>query len=75
MGPLMGSKMSHVDFRKCRIFMSLVFHNVTWRIKEKGMLHITLLVIPMSHMSLGPMSHVEFKKCPCRPVYFRDQCI
>ena len=24
-------------------------------------------------MSLGPMSHVEFKKCPCRPVDFRGQ--
>ena len=24
-------------------------------------------------MSLSPMSHVEFKKCPCRPVDFRGQ--
>ena len=24
-------------------------------------------------MSLGPMSHVEFKKKTCRPVDFRDQ--
>ena len=29
----------------------------------------------MSHvtMSLSPMSHVEFKKCQCRPVDFRGQ--
>ena len=24
-------------------------------------------------MSLSPMSHVEFKKCPCRRVEFRGQ--
>ena len=25
------------------------------------------------HMSVGPTSHVEFKKCLCHPVVFRGQ--
>ena len=35
----------------------------------KAVPHVTT-ILPLCRMSLSPMSHVEFNKCPCRPVNF-----
>ena len=66
--------MSHVDFKKWQRHMalSLIFPNVTCRIKEKAMSHVNIIFGP-GCMLLSPISHVEFKKWPCRPVDFRGQ--
>ena len=77
LGPLIGPPpppMSHVDFKKwqCHMSLSLIFPNVTCRIYEKAMSHVTVISSPC-RMSLSPMSHVEFKKVPCRAVDFRGQ--
>ena len=53
-GPLMGgSSMSHVDFKKCqcRMSLSLIFHNITCRFQEKVMSHVTIIGIPLSHVT------------------------
>ena len=62
--------MSHVDSKKCRMSLSLIFLNVRCRIEEKTMSHDTMIFSPCS-MSLSLMSHVESKKCHCRRVDFR----
>ena len=64
--------MSHVHLMKwqCHMSLSHVFPNVTYQIYEKAMSHVTIIFSP-SRMSLSPMSHVVFKKWPCRPVDFR----
>ena len=64
--------MSHVHFKKwqCRMSLSLIFPNVTCQISEKAMSHVITMFSPC-RMSLGLMLHVEFRKCPCRRVYFR----
>ena len=43
--PLMGSPMSHVDFKKreCRMSLSLIFPNGTCHIKKKPMSHVTII--------------------------------
>ena len=41
--------------------------------QEKAMSCVTILLTPKCHMSVLPMTHVEFKKCPCHPVDFKGQ--
>ena len=53
----------------CRLFYLMSHVEFKNRIY---MSHVTIIFSPC-RMSLSPMSHVEFKKCPCRPVDFRDQ--
>ena len=43
-----GSRMSHVNFKKS---LSLIFLNVTCRIKEMNMSHVTTILAPMSHIT------------------------
>ena len=64
--------MSHGDFKKWQCHMSLSRIYLTFMLNEKAMSHVNILFSPC-HMSLSPMSHVECKKCPCRPVNFRGQ--
>ena len=73
-----GSPMSHVEFNKLpnspvsiyALAMSiLTWVNVACRIEE--MAHVmSLIFFPMS---IGFMSHVDFKKGPCCPVKFKGQ--
>ena len=66
--------MSHLDFKKwqCRMSLSLIFAKITCRIKERAMSHVTIF-FTACHMSVSLMLHVQFQKCPCRPVDFRGQ--
>ena len=55
--------MSPVDFQKrqCRISLLLHYSHVLCRISEMFMSHVTMI--------FEPLSHVEFKKHLCRPVF------
>ena len=54
--------------------MSFTFPSVTCRIYETAMSHVAnFILVILPSMSLCPMSHVEFKKCSCRPFGFRGQ--
>ena len=73
-----GSPMLHIDFKKSQCPMSLNlpcpmsplrYPNVASQFKE--MAHVVSVIL--FYMSLGSMSHVDFKKRPCRPVDFRGQ--
>ena len=48
-----GSPMSHVDFKKwqCRMSLSLIFLNVTCRISEKAMSHVTTFLPLMLYVT------------------------
>ena len=75
-----GIPMSHVDFKNSNVAcLSLIFHHVACRVFEIAMLHINTIFLPLCRMSLSLMSHVEFKKKPCRCVEFRHlgpyQCV
>ena len=70
--------MSHVNFKKsqCPMLLNLPspmsplrYPNVACRFLEMANVVSLLLII----MSLGSMSHYEFKKRPCRPVDYRGQ--
>ena len=70
--------MSHVDFKKgpypmllnSPCYMSPLRHtSVACRFQE--MAHVVSLILIL--MSLGSMSHFDFKKCPCRCVEFRSR--
>ena len=76
MGPLTGVPVSTVDFKKSHFPMSLNSQchmspvrqpNVTCPFQE--MTRVMSLILFL--MSLGSMSHVNFKKGPCRRVEFR----
>ena len=42
----------------CRLFFTMSY--------VKCLMSLSLYLLP-PHVRIGPMSHVEFKKCPCRP--------
>ena len=66
--------MSPVDFKKCQCRMSLsVFKALSPVDFKKWPCHMSLYFLKPCRMSLGPMSHVKFKKQPCRYVDFRGQ--
>ena len=74
MGPWMGVPMSPVDFKKCKCPMSthVPCHrtfNVASRILEPTYIVSFIYIL----MSLGLMSHVDFKKYLCRRVEFKHQ--
>ena len=64
--------MSHVDFKKWHYFCTfhVEFQITKCRLSNlrKGPCHVTNIL-----MSIGLMSHVNFKKRPCRPVDFKGQ--
>ena len=74
LGLWMGSPKLIVNFEKwqCRLSLALIFLNATCRIYDITISHVTIFLAPMSHVT-SAMSHVEFKKCLCRPVDFRSQ--
>ena len=60
----------------CRLFPTILGKgndNITTHYIVTLMSHITKSIPPPLHMCLSPMSHVEFKKCPCHPVGLRGQ--
>ena len=66
--------MPHVNFKKWqnRMSLSLIFRNITCQLLKKAVSHV-IIIFSSCRMSLSPMSHVKFKKVPCRPVDFRGQ--
>ena len=72
-GPLMGGPQCRMSILRygniaypCRLF-----HQMS-HIEFKNRPRVTIFFSPC-RMSLSRMSHVKFKKCPCRPVGFRGQ--
>ena len=61
------------NFKKCQHRMSLhhIFPNVPNL--KKVYVPYQYMFTPMSHVTISPLSYVEFKKCPSRPVEFRYQ--
>ena len=64
--------MSHVDLKKMAMSHVLVAYFTQCHMSNLRIGYVTIMFSPC-RMSLSPMSHVEFKKCPCRPVDFRGQ--
>ena len=52
----------------CRIFSPMSYVKF-----DKSLCLIPLHFHSTCHLSLSPLSHVDFNKCPCRPVVFRGQ--
>ena len=72
-----GSPVSPVDLKKMAMSHVIVayFPQCHMSNLREGYVycHYYIIFNPLSYVTIGPMSHVEFKKCPCRPVDFRGQ--
>ena len=71
MGPLMGGLQCRMSILRNGNVAFLVAYFPRSQM-EVAMSHVTIIFSPC-HMSLSPMSRVEFKKCPCNPVDFGGQ--
>ena len=75
LGPLMGGPQCRMSiFRKLNVSclcLLLPQCHLSNKYEKRGMSHVYFY--PPCCMSLSPMSHVEFKKCPCRALVFRGQ--
>ena len=77
-GSLMGDPKRRMSISRngnvacpCRLIPPCHMSNLTKIIKKKKKKKNGTIIVSPCHMSLSPISHVEFKKCPCRPVDFR----
>ena len=67
--------MSHVDLKKMAIshVSDAYFPPCRMSNFRNGLVSCNYIFLPSYRMALTPMSHVEFKKSPCRHVEFRGQ--
>ena len=70
LGPLMGGPQCHMSLLRNGNVTSLccLFSTMSHVEIKRGICPMSLHLYPPYHMSLSPMSHVEFKKWPCYPV-------